>query len=162
FVNAQGMSLYWRTDACNNDRETKVEPIAPEGGVRFTVMRQRTKTCLEQNPLFLAPADAKPVGKWTILTRADGSRQWAYDGKGLHTSRKDKAAGDINGSYPTRLGRGLSHAAVAPLDGTPPGIKWRVTAVGLTLTDESGRSLYYQDRDQAACVDACARTWLPL
>ena len=43
FVNAQGMSLYWRTDACNNDRETKVEPIAPEGGVSFTVLKQRTK-----------------------------------------------------------------------------------------------------------------------
>lgn len=57
--------------------------------------------CLVAWPAVAAPAGAKPVGKWTTITRADGTAQWAYDGKPVYTFVRDsdsKANGDgMNG-----------------------------------------------------------------
>lgn len=57
--------------------------------------------CLVAWPAVVAPAGAKPVGKWTTITRADGTSQWAYDGKPVYTFIRDtdsKANGDgMNG-----------------------------------------------------------------
>jgi predicted lipoprotein with Yx(FWY)xxD motif len=46
----------------------------------------------------LAPADAQGWGFWEILSRADGSRQWAYKGSALYTYVGDKVPGDIKGN----------------------------------------------------------------
>ena len=48
-------------------------------------------------PAFAASADAKASGDWTIVTRDDGARQWAYKGKPLYTFSKDVKAGDKTG-----------------------------------------------------------------
>lgn len=57
--------------------------------------------CLVAWPAVIAPAGAKPVGKWTTITRTDGTQQWAYDGKPVYTFVRDsdsKANGDgMNG-----------------------------------------------------------------
>lgn len=53
--------------------------------------------CAANWPPLTAGADAKPAGKWSIVTRDDGSRQWAYDGKPLYTWKKDTKAGDATG-----------------------------------------------------------------
>jgi predicted lipoprotein with Yx(FWY)xxD motif len=45
----------------------------------------------------LAAAGAVPVGKYTIVTRDDGSTQWAYDGKPLYGWKNDKQPGDTTG-----------------------------------------------------------------
>lgn len=45
--------------------------------------------CAEAWPPFLAPTGAKPVGDWTIITREDGSHQWAYKDKPLYSFSKD-------------------------------------------------------------------------
>jgi predicted lipoprotein with Yx(FWY)xxD motif len=46
----------------------------------------------------LAVADgAKAVGMFTIITRDDGSKQWAYKGKPLYYFKSDKAPMDVNG-----------------------------------------------------------------
>jgi predicted lipoprotein with Yx(FWY)xxD motif len=44
-----------------------------------------------------AAGDAKASGDWTIVTRDDGSKQWAYKGKPLYTWSKDAKAGDVTG-----------------------------------------------------------------
>ena len=44
-----------------------------------------------------APADAKPMGDWTIVTRDDKTRQWAYKGRPLYTWIKDAKPGDTSG-----------------------------------------------------------------
>jgi predicted lipoprotein with Yx(FWY)xxD motif len=44
-------------------------------------------------PLIAGPTD-KAEGSWSIVTRDDGSRQWAYNGKPLYTFQKDAKAGD--------------------------------------------------------------------
>lgn len=40
-------------------------------------------------PPVPAPADAAPVGRWTIVVRHDGSRQWALDRMPVYTRFHD-------------------------------------------------------------------------
>lgn len=47
---------------------------------------------------FLAPANAKARGFWDVATRADGSKQWVYQGYALWTYDGDKKPGDMNGN----------------------------------------------------------------
>jgi predicted lipoprotein with Yx(FWY)xxD motif len=54
--------------------------------------------CAKNWPPLMAAADAKPMGEWTIVTRADGSRQWAYKGMPLYLWVKDKVPGDNTGN----------------------------------------------------------------
>jgi predicted lipoprotein with Yx(FWY)xxD motif len=44
-----------------------------------------------------AEASDKADGGYGIITRDDGSRQWAYKGKPLYTFAKDTKPGDITG-----------------------------------------------------------------
>jgi predicted lipoprotein with Yx(FWY)xxD motif len=44
-----------------------------------------------------AEASDQPGDNYTIITRDDGSKQWAYKGKPLYTFAKDQKAGDITG-----------------------------------------------------------------
>ncbi|HUI14105.1 MAG TPA: hypothetical protein VL048_11630 [Xanthobacteraceae bacterium] len=53
--------------------------------------------CTNNWPPFNAPADAKPSGDWTVVTRKDGSKQWAYKGKPLYTFYHDGDPGDAKG-----------------------------------------------------------------
>lgn len=59
--------------------------------------------CIAAWPAVVAPAGAKPVGKWTVIARADGTGQWAYDGKPVYTFVRDTgstATGDgVGGSW---------------------------------------------------------------
>jgi predicted lipoprotein with Yx(FWY)xxD motif len=53
--------------------------------------------CATNWPPFMAAADAKAEGEWTVVDRTDGSKMWAYDGKPLYTYIEDKKAGDMTG-----------------------------------------------------------------
>jgi predicted lipoprotein with Yx(FWY)xxD motif len=53
--------------------------------------------CAAAWPPLRAAADAKATGDWTIVTRDDGSKQWAYEGKPLYFWIKDKKPGDATG-----------------------------------------------------------------
>ncbi len=53
--------------------------------------------CIALWPAVSAAADAKPEGDYSIVTRDDGSKQWAYKGKPLYTYTADKKAGDATG-----------------------------------------------------------------
>jgi predicted lipoprotein with Yx(FWY)xxD motif len=44
-----------------------------------------------------AADDATPFGSYTVVTRDDGSKQWAYKGKPLYRWSKDRKAGDRMG-----------------------------------------------------------------
>jgi predicted lipoprotein with Yx(FWY)xxD motif len=45
----------------------------------------------------MAAADATAAGDYTIVTRDDGSKQWAYKGKPLYMWAKDSKPGDRSG-----------------------------------------------------------------
>ena len=79
FVNAQGMPLYtW-----DNDREANKSACAGN--------------CLMNWPVLAAEANAANMGDWVVVTRDDGSKQWAYKGKPLYTYAQDRNPGDVVG-----------------------------------------------------------------
>ncbi|MBV8927163.1 MAG: hypothetical protein JOZ74_17505 [Bradyrhizobium sp.] len=53
--------------------------------------------CTERWIPFAAPADAEATGDFTLITRSDGSRMWAYRYRPLYFSRQDKEPGEANG-----------------------------------------------------------------
>ncbi len=53
--------------------------------------------CATAWPPLLAPADAKAMGKWSVVKRPEGSMQWAYDGRPLYAWSKDAKPGDATG-----------------------------------------------------------------
>ena len=53
--------------------------------------------CAANWPPLAAGADAKASGEWSVVTRDDGSKQWAYKGKPLYTWSKDTKPGDMTG-----------------------------------------------------------------
>jgi predicted lipoprotein with Yx(FWY)xxD motif len=53
--------------------------------------------CATNWPPLMAAADAKPAGDYTIVTRDDGGKQWAYKGKPLYLWSKDAKPGDKTG-----------------------------------------------------------------
>jgi len=56
-----------------------------------------TGQCATNWPPFAAAGDAKPSGDWTIITRDDGGKQWAYKGRPLYDWSKDTKPGDATG-----------------------------------------------------------------
>jgi predicted lipoprotein with Yx(FWY)xxD motif len=77
-TDAKGMTLYTR------DSDTKGKSTC--SGV-----------CTKNWPPLTAKAGDKPVGPYTIVTRDDGTKQWAYHGKPLYRWKNDKKAGDMTG-----------------------------------------------------------------
>ena len=53
--------------------------------------------CATNWPPLMATADAKASGDWTVITRDDGAKQWAYKGKPLYAWSKDMKPGDTTG-----------------------------------------------------------------
>ena len=53
--------------------------------------------CAVAWPPLTAAAGDVASGDWTIVARADGSKQWAYEGKPFYTWIKDKKRGDVTG-----------------------------------------------------------------
>ena len=53
--------------------------------------------CAASWPPLPATASDKPTGDYTIVTRDDGAKQWAYKGKPLYLWVNDKKPGDKTG-----------------------------------------------------------------
>ena len=123
--------------------------------------------CTALWPPVVAAADAQPVGKWTIVDRKDGTKQWAYDEQPLYISVLDHGPGDVMGGTGRRSG-GDSPAIrvpVGPPSRVPPGFAVKTTSTGRLLVTAKNYSVYSYDKDTAdksACDATCARTWLPL
>ncbi len=79
-TNAKGMTLYVL------DRDTA-------GSGKSSCNDQ----CAANWPPLTAGADAKADGEWSVITRDDGTKQWAYKGKPLYLWIKDLTPGDRRG-----------------------------------------------------------------
>ena len=128
-------------------------------------------SCTQAWPPVIAAADAKPVGNWTIITREDGRKQWAYDGHALYTSILDHRAGDVLGGDTLRIGGDngddpAKRVPVQPPPDVPAGFAVSTARAGRLLqTADSHFSIYASDRDGADksnCDDVCAKTWIPM
>jgi len=53
--------------------------------------------CASNWPPLAADAGATPEGDYSIITRDDGAKQWAYKGKPLYFWTKDQKPGDKSG-----------------------------------------------------------------
>lgn len=53
--------------------------------------------CADSWPPLIAPADALPVGEFSLVEREEGRRQWAFRGKPLYAWVQDKNPGDTTG-----------------------------------------------------------------
>lgn len=53
--------------------------------------------CATSWPPLPADASATASGSYAVVTREDGGKQWAYNGKPLYTWSKDTKAGDVTG-----------------------------------------------------------------
>jgi predicted lipoprotein with Yx(FWY)xxD motif len=53
--------------------------------------------CAKLWPPVMAAADAKAEGDWSVVTRDDGAKQWAYKGKPVYLYASDAKAGDRTG-----------------------------------------------------------------
>jgi predicted lipoprotein with Yx(FWY)xxD motif len=162
--------------ACENVKTTENAGLMSPYPAGFTLPDVATRpTCTEAWPPVMAAADAKAVGKWSIIPRKDGSKQWAYEGQVLYTSHLDKKAGDTIGG--TREGRrygggggGDSPAARVPI-GPPADIPGQFIVdednlnIGRRLILDSGYVVYTWDGDapnKSNCKDACLKQWAPV
>ena len=53
--------------------------------------------CAQNWPPLMAAPNASASGDWTVVTRDDGSKQWAYKGKPLYLWVKDTKPGEVTG-----------------------------------------------------------------
>lgn len=56
-----------------------------------------TAQCAMNWPPLYAVADAVPAGDYTLIARDGGRKQWAYKGKPLYLSSRDRKPGDRTG-----------------------------------------------------------------
>ena len=167
YSDAKGMTLY------TYDKDTEVGNSACVGD------------CLKAWPAAVAPADAKPAGDWTVITRDDGTKQWAWKNKPLYTFVKDQQPGDSTGNgvaegawhtavFKQGAGRGPYATEVfKPSVGAqfPFGISVQEVedAGGQVMIDEVGHTIYAfsgdpkQDKPVCATGASCGQTpWIPV
>ncbi len=183
FADAEGRTLYtWPSHrlrngysgetagkpACYDEVSTEtaglMSPYPP--GIELPDLDSRP-SCTDLWPPVLAGEDAKPIGKWTIVERRDGQRQWMYDEQPLYTSVLDNQPGDTYGGTTRRYGGDSPAMRVpaTPPPKVPPGFAIKTTSVGRLLTTDKNDSVYVYDRDTAEkslCDGECAKTRMPV
>ena len=77
--------------------------IGPTGNTLYTFgkdtngMSNCNGQCATNWPPLAVEANAKAMGDYTIITRSDGMRQWAYKGQPLYYFVKDTKPSDMSG-----------------------------------------------------------------
>lgn len=139
--------------------------------------------CAETWPPLYADLGATPTGAFSIITRDDGSRQWAFKGEPLYFFANDTAAGDVAGDRaggvwhlarpaPVQLFDGggddelfyAGRGPIAEVDGNGAQAEATRDRTGFTLYRFRG------DRDDSEgdgigdsdCNGSCAVNWPPL
>ena len=183
FADAKGRTLYnWPTQTLRNgnageipnkptctDQRYKVNSglMSPyPAGLELPEVATRP-SCTDVWPPVLAAVDAKPVGKWTIVDRLDGRKQWAYNGMALYTSVLDKRAGDVLGGsnmfYAPEVG--AQRFPVQPDPNVPSHFIVTSTMMGRVVTLKDGWAIYTSDRDarhKSNCDADCLLEWTPI
>jgi len=130
-----------------------------------------------------APGLGLPVGDFSIVGRADGTRQWAYRKQNLYTFRGDYSAGDASGMFGEKgLQAALvyrnfhpSNIVINVLPGRGP---LMMTADGKSVYTQARYNLQYGGRETRTgysipynfakavgtrgCVDECTQRWIPV
>ena len=146
FTDNTGMTLY----TFNNDRPNSSN--CSDG-------------CAIKWPPLLADDKAAPEGRFSIITRADNSKQWALDSRPLYRWINDNSPGDTTGEEVNSVWYVAQVPPVSKIntDVTSNGVTNKVTV----LTDTDHKTLYAFTDDQSkpngsSCNDGCAIEWPPL
>ena len=143
-------------------------------------------SCIQAWPPVLAAPDAKDIGNWTVTTRPDGRKQWAYNGFPLYTSALDTKPGQVNGGFRHAIGDPPLGGAppfrkpVGPSPLVPPAFTVKTVATGRILLlpaatadaydrgdaeNHPGLVVYSWDGDRpnkSNCTADCRRKWSPV
>ena len=79
--------------------------VAPNGMTLYTFDKDTAGSgkstcngpCAALWPPLMAGANDQPSGTYSVVTRDDGTRQWAYKGKPVYFYKPDQKAGDRTG-----------------------------------------------------------------
>jgi predicted lipoprotein with Yx(FWY)xxD motif len=139
-------------------------------------------SCLKSWTPLAAGALARPSGDWSIAVRADGSRQWSYDGRPLYSYAGDAKPGDAKGAIADPRWR----PAALRRYFVPPEVRPRINGRTMVLATADGMTLYARDKFRfsfggysvndgppatpaigraigaAGCARDCVKTWTPL
>ena len=184
YADAQGRTLYtWplialrngstgdRKDGASNCTDevlrTEVGFMSPYPAGLVLPYADEGVSCTQVWPPVIASADAVEVGKWSLAERADGSKQWAYDGFPLFTSNLDKKPGDVLGGTKISSGGdgGVVRVPAGPLPDIPPGFQVLSSTTGRILANDDEYAMYTWDGDEANtsnCVKECLNKWTPV
>jgi len=115
----------------------------------------------------LAPADAQPIGNWTLVKRKDGRAQWAYDGLPVYTSDRDRKPGDVLGGTKAIIvgEQGAARFPVGPPPDVPPELEVAPFRTGHLVITSKGYSVYSSDADapnKSNCYNECLKDWAPV
>jgi predicted lipoprotein with Yx(FWY)xxD motif len=183
FADAKGHTLYqWPVKPLRNGAvgERKGQPSCDQ--MKYTVNAglmspyppglelpevETRPSCLDVWPAVVADKDAKPVGKWKIIERKDGIRQWSYDGYALYTSVLDEQPGDVNGGTLRKTGGDGpgTRKPVGPPPMIPPQFEIVPLLSGRMLVTSEGNSVYAFEKDspgKSNCYGPCAYAWKPI
>lgn len=158
----------------NND--TVVSPVAKHGFALYTFANDASGVsncsgnCLANWPALAAHPGAQPRGPFTVIARADGTSQWALNGRPLYFFANDTAAGDIKGDDLNNVWH-LARIPPVAVDVHEEAGTLFVATEG--LIDEAGApddtlagyTLYiFADDTQgvSTCFNNCAALWPPL
>ncbi|WP_439108160.1 hypothetical protein [Congregibacter sp.] len=124
-------------------------------------------SCSSAWPPLLADADAEELDKWTITERANGDRQWSYDGYPLYRSHLDERLGDTFGGSKIRspTDGGVVRVPIAPPSDVPAGFKVIPSTTGRLLLNKDEFSVYVWDGDEpnkSNCDQECLKDWTPV
>ncbi len=145
------------------------------------VIGQCVYGCPSEWPPVKAPADAKPVGDFTIVSGPDGVRQWAFKGVPLQTFIFDKEPGHTLGEdtyafngprvpigeaawLESEIGPQKPPDPPAPTTDLPPGVTVQLgTAGNRYFATAQGLTLYAYDSGSKAapCTGRCLDQWRP-
>jgi len=184
YADAQGRTLYkWPVSALRNgslgDRangpsnctdevlRTEVGFMSPYPAGLILPYAGEGVSCTQAWLPVLASVDGVEVGKWSLAERADGSKQWAYDGFPLYASNLDKNPGDVLGGTKISSGGdgGVVRVPVGPLPDIPPGFLVLSSSTGRLLVNDDEYSIYAWDGDEentSNCVSECLNSWTPV
>lgn len=138
--------------------------------------------CAVNWPPLYADNGATATGDFSIVTRDDATRQWAFKGQPLYFFAGDAAAGDVNGDQVGGIWHAARPAPVQLFDGGTLGDIFAARGTiadvdgsgnrAATSSDKTGFTVYLFDDDandaegdgagDSDCNGACAVTWPPL
>ena len=99
FTTASGQTLYARDKHrfAQGGHASGGEPPPTTDLSRAVGLAGCDARCVRTWPPLEAPKDAEPADFWSVVTRPEGTRQWAYQGYPLYTYTGDSQSGEING-----------------------------------------------------------------